>query len=161
MMACGVHRPVAQARAAAPTVGTTLDSAVPASVLDAPLRDGWGRPTTLRAWPGKVIVLTDIMTLCQESCPIVTASMVTAARRLAGTPLASRVEFVSVTIDPVRDDGRHLRAYQRQFGNVPHWTVLDRVAAGGGLPGGARSGSGATPSGSSGRTRGTGSPACR
>jgi protein SCO1 len=122
--ACTGQRPAAEARAAAPAGGTPLDAPVPASVLDAPLRDGRGHATTLREWRGKVIVLSDVMTLCQESCPVVTASMLTAARRLDGTSLGSRVQFVSLTIDPARDDGRHLRAYQRQFGAVPHWTVL-------------------------------------
>jgi cytochrome oxidase Cu insertion factor (SCO1/SenC/PrrC family) len=121
---CGAHQRAADPLAAAPTIGTPLDAPVPKSVLDAPLEDARGRPTTLGAWRGKVIVLSDVMTLCRESCPIITASMVAAARQLAGTPLADRVEFVSLTIDPRQDDRRHLRAYQRQFGTVPHWTLL-------------------------------------
>jgi len=101
-----------------------LNGPVPATVLDAPLVDSNGRATTLRAMHGKVIVLSDVMTLCQESCPIITASMVAAARDLRRTDAGRRVQLVSLTIDPVRDDQRHLRAYQRQFGEVPHWTVL-------------------------------------
>ena len=97
---------------------------MPASVLDAPLVDARGRPTTLRSLRGRVIVLSDVMTLCQESCPIITASMVSAARSLDRGPLGRDVEFVSLTIDPKRDDGRHLRAYQRQFPAVPNWTML-------------------------------------
>jgi cytochrome oxidase Cu insertion factor (SCO1/SenC/PrrC family) len=31
---------------------------------------------------------------------------------------------VSLTIDPVRDDLRHLRAYRRQFGALSNWAVL-------------------------------------
>ena len=96
----------------------------PASVLDAPLTDSRGHPTTLGDFRGKVVVLSDVMTLCQESCPIITASMVAAARELDASPRGDRVEFVSVTIDPTRDDVRHLRAYQRQFGAVPTWTLL-------------------------------------
>lgn len=73
---------------------------------------------------GKVIVLSDVMTLCQESCPIITASMLSAARSLDRTPEGKNVEFVSLTIDPTRDDGRHLRAYQDQFPSIPNWTML-------------------------------------
>lgn len=102
---------------------------MPASVLTAPLTDSRGRTVTLGSFRGKAIVLSDVMTLCQESCPIITASIVSAARSLEGTPLAGRVEFVSLTIDPTRDDSRHLRAYQRQFGRVPHWTVLTGTPA--------------------------------
>jgi len=112
------------AAGAVPHVGTPLDAAVPASVLDAPLIDSRGRPTTLGSFRGKVLVLSDVMTLCQESCPIITASMVTAARHLQASPRGHEVQFVSVTIDPGRDDEHHLRAYERQFGALPNWTLL-------------------------------------
>ncbi len=107
-----------------PTYGTSLDTAVPQTVLDAPLVDEDGHATTLGAWRGKTIVLSDVMTLCQETCPLVTASMVAAARQVDATPLGKDVEFVSLTIDPGRDDLRHLRAYRRQFGALGNWTVL-------------------------------------
>ncbi len=122
---CGARGAAAEPTAnGAPSIGTTLDGPVPASVLDAPLVDAHGHPATLGAMRGKVIVLSDVMTLCAESCPIITASMVSAARALDRSPLGRRVEFVSLTIDPTRDDGRHLRAYQRQFPALPNWTVL-------------------------------------
>jgi cytochrome oxidase Cu insertion factor (SCO1/SenC/PrrC family) len=108
----------------APSIGTALDGAVPGSVLDAPLVDEHGRHTSLGAMRGKVIVLSDVMTLCAESCPIITASMVTAARELDRSRLGSRVEFVSLTIDPLRDDVQHLRAYKGQFPALRNWTVL-------------------------------------
>jgi len=107
-----------------PKSGTSLDAAVPASVLTAPLTDSHGHRTTLGDFRGKVVVLSDVMTLCQESCPIITASMVTAARELAASSRGDQVQFVSVTIDPGRDDVRHLRAYERQFGAMRNWTLL-------------------------------------
>ncbi len=122
--ACGVRGDAAEPAAVAPTVGTTLDAQVPASVLDAPLVDSHGRATSLGAFKGKAVVLSDVMTLCQESCPIITASMVSAARDLDRTRAGRGVEFVSLTIDPTRDDTRHLRAYQQQFPRLPNWTVL-------------------------------------
>jgi cytochrome oxidase Cu insertion factor (SCO1/SenC/PrrC family) len=121
---CDLRRASGETTSPAPRVGTTLDGPVPASVLDAPLVDSRGHATTLRGLRGKVIVLSDVMTLCQESCPIITASMVAAARDLDRTSLGRRVEFVSLTIDPTRDDERHLRAYRRQFPALPNWTVL-------------------------------------
>jgi cytochrome oxidase Cu insertion factor (SCO1/SenC/PrrC family) len=122
--ACSARGAAAPLPAAGPSIGTSLDGPVPASVLTAPLVDSHGHATTLGSMSGKVIVLSDVMTLCQESCPIITASMVAAARDLDRTPLGRQVEFVSLTIDPTRDDARHLRAYQRQFGALPNWTVL-------------------------------------
>jgi protein SCO1/2 len=108
----------------APRDGTALNGAVPSSILDAPLVDEQGRHVTLGDWRGKTIVLSDVMTLCQETCPLATASMVSAARQLDATSAGKDVEFVSLTIDPTRDDLRHLRAYRRQFGAIPNWTVL-------------------------------------
>ncbi len=108
----------------APRYGTTLDGAVPRSILDAPLVDESGHHVTLDSWRGRTIVLSDVMTLCQETCPLVTASMLAAARQLDGTPLGEKVEFVSLTIDPRRDDHAHLAAYRRQFGALANWTVL-------------------------------------
>jgi protein SCO1/2 len=108
----------------APSFGTSLDAPVSSDVLDAHLVDGYGHETTLGALRGKVIVLSDFMTQCAEVCPIGTASMLQAARQIDGTPLAAHVEFVSLTIDPIRDDAHHLRAYQRTFGPFDNWMVL-------------------------------------
>ncbi len=122
---CGAASRHDQATTATPPeYGTALDGPVPDSVLDAPLVDDNGRHVTLGSWRGKTIVLSDVMTLCQETCPLVTASMVSAARTFDRTQHAGDVEFVSLTIDPRRDDQRHLRAYRRQFGALPNWTVL-------------------------------------
>jgi protein SCO1/2 len=107
-----------------PSYGTSLDAAVPPEVLDAPLVDDRGRAVSLRSWRDKTIVLSDVMTLCQETCPLVTASMLASARQIDATPRGRDVEFVSLTIDPRRDDLRHLRAYSRQFGSIPNWAVL-------------------------------------
>ncbi len=123
MSACGA-RSAEPAAASMPSTGTSLDAPVPAGVLTAPLKDSHGHPTTLGDFQGRVIVLSDVMTLCQESCPIITAGMVAAARDLEGSPRADQVEFVSITIDPARDDERHLRAYERQYGQLPNWTLL-------------------------------------
>ena len=84
---CGARGAAAEPTpSGAPTIGTALDGAVPASVLDAPLVDVHGHHTSLGAMRGKVIVLSDVMTLCAESCPIITASMVSAARQLDRSP---------------------------------------------------------------------------
>ena len=124
--ACGARGgpDVERLAAAAPSFGTSLDASVPSDVLDAPLVDGRGHETSLGSLRGKVIVLSDFMTQCAEICPIGTASMLQAAQRLDGTALGADVVFVSLTIDPIRDDARHLRAYQRAFGHRDNWLVL-------------------------------------
>ncbi len=104
--------------------GSTLDGPVPPALLQLPLVDSSGRHTTLAAMRGKVLVISDIMTLCQETCAIGTAAMLQAAHRLTAEGRADDVLFLSITIDPGRDDLAHLAAYRRQFGTPPHWRVL-------------------------------------
>ncbi|MGZ4473074.1 MAG: redoxin domain-containing protein [Nocardioidaceae bacterium] len=120
---CG-STPRAAAHPAPPAFGTAMNGRVPAALLALPLVDAHGQHTSLGAMRGKVLVLNDMMTLCQETCAIGTASMLQAARAIDRTPLGNRVEFLSITIDPTRDDRRHLAAYQRQFGSLPNWRAL-------------------------------------
>jgi protein SCO1/2 len=47
--------------------------------------------------------------------------MLQAARAVDRAGLAGKVEFVSLTIDPTRDDRRHVAAYRRTFGAPGNW----------------------------------------
>jgi protein SCO1/2 len=105
-------------------LGTALDQAVPADIRQLPLTDEFGHPTNLAAFDGKIVVLTDFMTLCQEICPFTTAELnhVDDAATKAG--LAGTVQFVNITIDPERDTPARLHAY-RDFANLlPNWSLL-------------------------------------
>ncbi|MEO6886843.1 MAG: SCO family protein, partial [Jatrophihabitantaceae bacterium] len=74
---------------------------------------------------GKILVISDLMTLCQESCPLDTANMVSAARTIEQSALGSKVEFLSITVDPARDTPSRLAAYKRLFSSAPaNWTLL-------------------------------------
>jgi protein SCO1 len=115
----------ARAPASPPAMlGTQLDAAVPRALLDLPLTNQAGRPVTLRSFHGKVVVLNDLTTLCQETCAIGTASMLQAARAVDRAGMTDNIEFLSITIDPGRDDRRHLAAYRRLFGPLPNWELL-------------------------------------
>lgn len=105
-------------------VGTQLDAPVPTTLLNLPLTDQAGQHVTLKSFKGRVLVLSDMLTLCQETCAIGTASMLQAARTLDGAGLVDKIEFLSITIDPERDDTHHLVAYQRLFGRLPNWELL-------------------------------------
>src|SRR5689334_3038539 len=48
------------------SLGIAEDRAVPASVLDVPLVDQTGRPTSLAAFRGKIVVFTPFLSSCQE-----------------------------------------------------------------------------------------------
>jgi cytochrome oxidase Cu insertion factor (SCO1/SenC/PrrC family) len=118
----------AAARTVAPPppalVGTELNHQVPTALLNLPMTDQDGARVTLGSFRGKIVVVSDMMTLCQETCAIGTAAMLQAARVVDHAGLTREIEFLSITIDPGRDDRRHLAAYRRLFGSVPNWELL-------------------------------------
>lgn len=78
---------------------------------------------------GKTVVIQDVMTLCQELCPIDTASFVRAASDYSsGAADPADVVFLSITVDPERDTPAQLAAYRRQYvgasTNLPQWRLL-------------------------------------
>jgi protein SCO1/2 len=111
------------------SVGTSTDQPIPASVLGLPLVDYAGRPSSLAAFPGKVLVISDMMTLCQETCAMDTANLVATARVVDRAGLGDRIEFASITVDPQRDTPARLAAYRALFGAPPaNWTLLTGAA---------------------------------
>ena len=108
-------------------VATPVDGPVPTSVEDLPLRDSSGRRVTLASLKGKVVVISDSMTLCSEDCPLDTANVVTAARRTDAAGLAAKVQFLTVTVDPERDTPSRLRLYRAMYTpahDLPNWSLL-------------------------------------
>jgi len=99
-------------------IGTQLNTALPASIAQLPLVDDTGRPTNLAAFQGKIVVLTDFMTLCQEVCPITTAQLNQVDQAVTKAGLAGKVQFVEITVDPKRDTPDQLHAY-RAFADLP------------------------------------------
>jgi protein SCO1 len=95
-------------------------STAPAFVLDA--TKGWR--VSLADLRGKVLVITFIFTTCTATCPILTAKMVHIQRQL-GADFGARVNFVSITVDPLNDTPERLRDYAAAHGaNVPGWHFL-------------------------------------
>ncbi len=90
-----------------------LDRPTPQHV---PLVDQQGRPVSLGALRGKVVVLAPFLSLCQDECPLVTGAFISLQRDLRTAGLANRVVFVEATVDPGRDTVARLAAYQKEFG---------------------------------------------
>lgn len=112
------------------SVGQQLHRPVPKAARESTLVDPTGRSVRLSSLAGKIVVLSDMMTLCQETCPLDTAEVVDAARAVERAGLASKVVFLSVTIDPLRDTPARIAAYQRLFAPVPaDWLVLTGSAS--------------------------------
>jgi cytochrome oxidase Cu insertion factor (SCO1/SenC/PrrC family) len=95
---------------------------LPDRIATLPLVDASGRRTDLAALHGKIVVLADFMTSCQEECPITTGALLEVHQALAAAGLLDRVAIVEVSVDPVRDLPSRLAAYAKTFG-IP-WTLL-------------------------------------
>jgi protein SCO1/2 len=107
--------------------GTVVARPVPSSVGSLPLRDLAGHTTSLEAFHGKTVVVSDSMTLCSEDCPLDTANVTAAARAADAAGLTDKVEFLTITVDPARDDPRHLAAYRKLYDPhhaLPNWDLL-------------------------------------
>jgi protein SCO1/2 len=124
LASCGSASPPAPS---APDGGTALDRPVPAAVASMPLRDASGHRVTLASLQGKTVVISDSMTLCSEDCPLDTANVASAARSADAAGLSDDVEFLTITVDPRRDDDRHLTAYRKLYDPdhaLRNWSLL-------------------------------------
>ena len=90
------------------------------------LGDPEGRPVSLTDFAGRIVLLAFIYTSCPSACPLVTQRMAVLQRRLTAAGLfPSRVNFVSVTVDPDRDTTETLARYAKGFGADPRgWKFL-------------------------------------
>ena len=75
------------------------------------LTDQNGRDFTPSQLKGKVWVAGFVYTSCPGPCPVVTRNMAVIQKELAG----SGVEFVTITVDPVRDTPAVLKEYSRKY----------------------------------------------
>ncbi len=83
-----------------------------------------GRTLSLADLHGKVVLLAFIYAGCRDVCLTETAKMVRIQNRL-GADFASKVHFLSVTMDPEADNGEVLKTYARQFGvHQEGWSFL-------------------------------------
>lgn len=105
-------------------LGTVVDTPVPASVANLPLTTDTGQVTSLAAWHGQVVVLTDFLTLCQETCPLTTGNLLMMDRAVTTAGLSRQVHFVELTVDPGRDTPSRLRAYRKLIGAPANWSLL-------------------------------------
>ena len=111
------------------SVGQSLQRRLPADISRLRFVDSAGRTVTLAGLRGKIVVISDMLTLCQGTCPLDTADVVGAARRVEAAGLGDKVAFLSITVDPHRDVGRHLTSYRRQYAPAPaDWSVLTGTA---------------------------------
>jgi cytochrome oxidase Cu insertion factor (SCO1/SenC/PrrC family) len=104
------------------TFAVSLQQSVPRAVDTLSFLDQRGRRTTLASFKGRVVVLADFLTSCQDECPISTGAFLTFERHLRADGLTSKVSVVEVTVDPGRDTVARLAAYEKYTG--VDWTLL-------------------------------------
>jgi protein SCO1/2 len=88
------------------------------------LRGQDGADVALGQFRGKVVAVTFIFASCSATCPILTAKMAAVQDELAGD-FASKIVFLSITVDPEHDTPDVLRRYAQAFGADPAgWKFL-------------------------------------
>ena len=102
---------------------------VPPEIAGLSLLDDTGAPTTLASLHGKIVVLTDFLTLCQEICPLVSANFSKVQEAVARAGLSNDIELVEVTVDAERDTPARLAAYGNIVGAQSNWKLLTGSAA--------------------------------
>jgi protein SCO1/2 len=129
LVGCSAAAPAPTPAAPTPTNGTTLDLAVPAATAALPLVDQAGHAVTLASLRGKTLVLVDFLSLCQEVCPLTSATVRDVSDALDAAHLSGDVRVLEVTVDPERDTPTRLAAYQKLYGAKANWSLLTGTAA--------------------------------
>lgn len=105
--------------------GVTMSDPVPDSIMRLPLTTAGGQHTTLAAYRGKIVMIADFLTLCQDMCPMISANVLQVARQVQAAGLSGKVALLEITVDPERDTPARMAAYQKLFGGPrPDWTLL-------------------------------------
>lgn len=83
-----------------------------------------GRSVSLRAWRGKVVVLTFLDPVCYDACPMIAAQIRMAEKELG--PLAARTEFVAIDANPRFLSVAAIRAFDQEQGlaGLRNWQFL-------------------------------------
>lgn len=78
----------------------------------------------LADYRGKVVAVTFIYASCTDTCPILTALMVKVQQDL-GSAFGSKIDFISITVDPERGTPDVLRQYAENFDlDLSGWAFL-------------------------------------
>jgi protein SCO1/2 len=90
------------------------------------LTESSGKRFDLASLEGKVVLVSFVYTTCTGICPGTTQAMARAKHALEEAKLwGDSVQFVSITLDPERDDPEVLRRYAKLFrADDPAWHFL-------------------------------------
>lgn len=89
------------------------------------LQDTGGGIHRMADFRGKVLVLNFIYTHCPDACPLHAEKIAEIQKMINGTPMRSKVEFITITTDPERDTRAVLQEYGAAHGLDPaNWLFL-------------------------------------
>ena len=110
----------AVAAAKSPFAGHPLSG--PGSAANFALRDQDGRLIRLSDQRGKLVLVTFLYTHCTDICPIIANQLNEALREMYHR--RSSVRVLAVSVDPVHDTPRAVRAYVREHHLLPEFHYL-------------------------------------
>ena len=82
-----------------------------------------GTPVTLAAQRGRYVLVTFIYTHCPDVCPLITKNL-NAALRVIGPSARTQVRVLAVSVDPVGDTPKAVKAYAREKHLFPQFRYL-------------------------------------
>jgi protein SCO1 len=92
---------------------------------DFALTDTGGRTVRLSDLAGRVRIVNFIFSTCPSACPLLTQRLALLQEALAAAGRRDAVAFLTVTVDPARDDRATLAAYAERFGaDLRSWSFL-------------------------------------
>ena len=92
---------------------------------DLALTDTSGRAVRLSGLAGRVRLVSFIFSACTSACPLLTQGLAQLQGALAEAGERDAVAFLTVTVDPERDDRATLAAYADRFGaDLRNWHFL-------------------------------------
>ena len=100
--------------------GTALSDDAPAP--DFVLTDQFGDAISLSQMRGRAVALSFLFTNCPDVCPVVTTQLKRLYDELGED--ADSVEFVSISVDPERDDPQAAMRYLERWGMADEWRYL-------------------------------------
>lgn len=105
---CGGSGAAATAAGSSGLQGLVLKPEKPAPPIA--LRDFTGHPVALSGFRGKAVLVTFVYVHCPDVCPLIVASLATAARQL-GAGWARHLQILAVTVDPRHDTPADVRRF--------------------------------------------------
>ena len=105
--------------------GTALSDGGPAP--DFVLTDQFGDSVSLADMRGRAVALSFLFTGCPDVCPVVTTQLKRLYDELGAD--ADSVEFITVSVDPERDDPQAAMRYLERWGVANEWRYLTGARA--------------------------------